>query len=95
MLERNRQYSEPRQRIIAGNAALGEREMAKHAALVGIVTAALQGRGVEKQRASLAAQTGLAVLGYALDSWFADPSLRLADYLDHGFAELQTLALNK
>jgi len=92
MLEKNRQYSEPRQRIISGNPSLQEREVAKHAALIGVVVAALRRRGVEMQRASLAAQAGLAVLGYAIDSWFADPSLELGEYLHRGFVELQKLS---
>jgi hypothetical protein len=31
-------------------------------------------------------------LSYALDAWFADPSSRLANYLDSAFAELQDLS---
>ena len=92
MFEQNRPFSEPRQRIISATPALQEREVAKHAALVRVVAAALQRRGVEKHRADLAAQTGLAALGYALDCWFADSSLRLGAYLDRAFDELQTLA---
>ncbi len=92
MLEANRQYSEPRQRIIAATPALQEREVAKHAALIRTAAEALQRRGVEKRRADLAAQAGLAVLGYALASWFTDPSRRLNDCLDRAFTELRTLS---
>ena len=92
MFEKNRPFSEPRQRIISGNPALREREVAKHAAMGRAVAEALQRRGVERPRADLAAQAGLAVLGYALHAWFADSSLRLDDYLDRGFAELHNLA---
>ena len=72
--------------------ALQEREVAKHVALVAVVAEALRRRGVEKYRADLAAQAGLAALGYALDRWFSDSSLRLGDYLDRAFVELQTLS---
>ncbi len=92
MLEDNRRFSEPRQRIISATPALQEREVAKHAALVRTVAEALQRRGVEKLRADLAAQTGLAVLGHALVSWFADPSVRLNDYVDRAFVELKKLS---
>ena len=92
MLEQNRQFSEPRQRIIAATPALQEREVAKHVALTRVVAEALQRRGVEKHRADLAAQAGLAALGYALDCWFADSSVRLGEYLDRAFVELQQLS---
>jgi AcrR family transcriptional regulator len=92
MLEQNRRFSEPRRHIISSTAALREREVAKHAAITRAAAAALQRRGVEARRAHLAAQAGLAVLGYALDSWFADPSPGLANHLDHAFAELQNLS---
>jgi AcrR family transcriptional regulator len=91
MLEQNRQFSKPRQRIISATPALQEREVAKHVAMARIVAEALQRRGVERQRADLAAQTGLATLGYALADWFEDPALRLDDYLDSAFVELQQL----
>jgi AcrR family transcriptional regulator len=91
MLEANRPYSEPRQRIISATPPLREREAAKHAALVRTVAEALQRRGIERRRADLSAQTGLAVLSYALASWFADASMRLNDYLDQAFVELQKL----
>jgi AcrR family transcriptional regulator len=92
MLERNRPYSEPRQRIISVTPALQEREVAKHVALTRTVAEALRRRGIEKHRADLAAQAGLAVFGHALDQWFANSSLRLGDYLDRAFVELQMLA---
>jgi AcrR family transcriptional regulator len=92
MLEENRRFSEPRQRIISATPALQEREVAKHAALTGVVAEALQQRGVEWLEANLAAQTGLAVLSYALAAWFTDSSLRLDDYLERAFVELQRLA---
>ena len=92
MLENNRRYSEPRQRLIASTPALQERELAKAAALAGAVGEALRRRGVEKPRADLAAQAGLAVLGYALSAWFADSSIQLGDHLDRAFVELQKLS---
>ena len=92
IFEQNRRFSEPRQRIVAATPALREREVAKHAALVQSTAAALVRRGVAPRRDDLAAQAGLAVLGYALDAWLAEPQSRLADHLDRAFAELQELA---
>lgn len=88
LLEANRPFAEPRQRIIAATPSLQEREAAKHAALVRTVAAALAQRGVENPRAELAAHAGLAAFSYAFTAWFADPSLRLEDCLDRAFAEL-------
>lgn len=92
VLERNRPFSEVRHRLIAATPALQEREVAKHAALVQAAAGALERRGAAPQRAHLAAHAGLAILSYALEQWFADPSVRLADRIDRGFAELKVLS---
>lgn len=91
-LERNRPFSEVRHRIIAATPALQEREVAKNAVLVKAAAGALEKRGVASLRAHLAAHAGLAALGYALEQWFADPSQRLADYVDRAFVELRELS---
>ena len=49
---------------------------------------ALQQRGVAPARAAFAAQAGMAVLGHALDLWFADGRRPLAECLAEAFAEL-------
>lgn len=92
LLERNREFSVPRQRIIAETPALKEREIAKHAALVEGLADALKARSIPPSRAQLAAQTGLAVFGHGLAAWFADPSLQLAEHLDRAFAEFYDLS---
>ena len=92
ILEQNRQFSEPRRHIIAATPALQEREVAKQTALTQLVAETLQKRGVENRRAALAAQAGMAVLSYALNGWFADPSSELVHHLDRAFDELQGLA---
>lgn len=88
LLEGNRRFSEPRQHIIAANPALMEREVAKHAALAGVVAGALQKRGIAPARAAFAAQAGLAVLGHAIDLWFANAARPLAQCLAEAFMEL-------
>lgn len=91
MLEQNRAISEPRMRIIAATPALQEREFAKHAALVASVAEALRNRSIPASRATLAAQTGLAVLSHALAAWFSEPPSKLACHLENAFEELQSL----
>lgn len=92
MLEANRPFSEPRQRIIAATPVLQERESAKHAAVTRGMAEALERRGVARQRAAIAAQAGAAVFGYALAAWFADPSMRLDAHIDRAFTELESLS---
>ena len=89
VMQENRTVSEPRQKIIAATPALREREIAKRDALTQTLASALQQKGVAPRRADLAARTGLTVLSYALDAWFACPGSRLADHLDDAFAELR------
>jgi len=88
LLEGARRFSEPRRHIIAANPALMEREVAKHAALVGVVADALQKRGIAPARSAFAAQAGLAVLGHAIDLWFAKSARPLAQCLAEAFEEL-------
>ena len=88
LLEANRRFSEPRQHIIAANPALMEREVAKHAALARVMADALQRRGIAPARAAFAAQAGLAVLGHALDLWFAKATRPLDQCLAEAFEEL-------
>lgn len=91
MLEANRRYSEPRQKIIAATPALQEREQAKHLAIARVVAEALERRGIGRQRSALAAQAGSAVLGFALEAWFAEPGVALGAHLDRAFSEFEAL----
>ncbi|MCD7058500.1 TetR/AcrR family transcriptional regulator [Pelagibacterium xiamenense] len=88
LLEGNRRFSEPRQHIIAANPALMEREVAKHAALAGVVADALQKRGIAPARAAFAAKAGLVVLGHALGLWFEKASQPLETCIAEAFKEL-------
>ena len=92
MLEANRPFSEPRQRVIAANPALKEREVAKVAALVVALAEALGRRGVAARLATLAAQAGMAALTTAVTSWLADPGRDLHAHLAEAFADLHVLA---
>lgn len=87
MLEANRSVSKPRAKVIAAHAGLRERELAKHAAMNAAVAAALQERGVEPRRATLAAEIGMAAFGQATQLWFDDPKPGLDALVVQAFAE--------
>ena len=92
MIEANRPFAEPRQQVIAATPALQERELAKHAVLTSSLAVALQARGVDRQQATLAAQTGMAAFVQATLSWFEEPQHNLGTHLDQTFLLLKQLA---
>jgi AcrR family transcriptional regulator len=92
LLERNRPFTEPRQEIIARTPALQERVLTKTANLIGALAAALVRRGVDDGLANLAAQVGVAALGYAAKAWFNDPRPSLNTHLRRAFETLQHLS---
>ncbi|MBN3848831.1 TetR family transcriptional regulator [Paraburkholderia sp. Ac-20342] len=91
LLEGNRRYSEPRQRIIAATPALQEREAAKRVALTRTLSEALEKRGISPGRTSLASHLALGALSHALAAWFAEPDTSLKIHLDRAFAEMKAL----
>ena len=68
-----------RQRVIAANAALQERELLKLAGVAGALAAALRERGVREPSATLAAETGLTVFKVAFAGWLAEGEERPLD----------------
>ncbi len=62
-------YVQARQRVIAANAELQERELIKLARLAGALTDALRRRGVTDPAAGLAAEVGIAVFKVAFGRW--------------------------
>ena len=92
MLERNRPFTEPRQEIIAVTPALQERVLTKTANLIGALSAALGRRGFDDGLATLAAQVGMAALGYAAKAWFDDPKPGLYAHLRRAFDTLHQLS---
>ena len=58
-----------RQRVIAANAELQERELIKLASLASAMADALRQRGVKDPGASLSAEAGIAVLKIAFERW--------------------------
>ena len=92
MLEDNRPFSMPRQQVIASTPALQERELAKVASLTVALACALHERGVDNRLATLAAQVGMTTFGYAVASWFDDPTTNLGTHLSRAFDELRALS---
>jgi AcrR family transcriptional regulator len=78
LLEANRPFSKPRRDVIASTPALGERELAKMAALSNAIAVALIARAVPDLEALLAARTGMAAFAQATIAWLDDPELGLA-----------------
>lgn len=86
----NRDFSEPRRRIIASSATLQERAQTKMSALVASTTLALSERGVPRATAALAAQIGIAALARAFDSW-TESTGTLDSHLVQAFQEIRDL----
>ena len=93
LIERNRPLAELRAPIIASAPALLEREHAKAAALVALIAAALEDRGVSDQTALLCARIGLDVFSTAIRRWTPDSS-DLHVEVDDTFEELRTLTMS-
>jgi hypothetical protein len=77
--------------VILHTPALGERELAKTAALGVALAAALTARGGTELQAILAARTAMAPLAQATISWLDDPGLGLGQRLDIALSELKAL----
>ncbi|WP_242411366.1 TetR family transcriptional regulator [Burkholderia sp. A1] len=91
MVEANRAFLGPRQKVIEAVPALRERALAKSAAVTAALSAALVERGIEAPLAMLAARTGVAVFGLAAHTWHGTTTPGLASHLEQAFAHLQDL----
>jgi AcrR family transcriptional regulator len=76
MLEGRREFARRRQRVIAANAELRERELVKLASVAAALADGLRARGVGEPEASLAAETAMAVFRVAFERWLADGETR-------------------
>jgi AcrR family transcriptional regulator len=88
LIKRNRPVAELRARVIAVTPALQERELAKAAALVTLLTDALKARGVDARVAQLCAQVGMNICTIAMKRWMDDPSAGLDAEIECAFDEL-------
>jgi len=93
VLETNRSFSEPLQRVIAATPALRERAQAKAAALVEALATALRDRGAAESTAALAAQIGMAVFSHVGASWFLHPDRNLDELIRETFEDLRALTV--
>ncbi|MFY9783133.1 MAG: TetR family transcriptional regulator [Acidimicrobiales bacterium] len=92
-LQQGRQFSLERQRVIAANAELQERELIKLALLASAIADALRERGVRDRSASLAAEAGVAVFKIAFDRWINEPHPEdLPQIIRESFEELKEVA---
>src|SRR5580698_6890948 len=91
--EERRPFAKARQAIIAANAALQERELIKFASLASAIAEALRGRRVPDPAATLAAETGIAILKLAFEQWVNDGKKRdLAHHVRGALDELKAVA---
>jgi AcrR family transcriptional regulator len=67
--QRGRQFARKRQRIIASNDELRERELIKLATWAAALADALRARGVDEATANLAGEVGIAVFKTAFERW--------------------------
>jgi AcrR family transcriptional regulator len=92
MFVENRPFTEPRQRLIAGNPALQERAVAKTRSVIAAVASALCERGLTVPQANLAAQMGMATLSHGVSAWFKDGSIDLGEHIVRAFQEARDLS---
>ena len=91
LLEDNRPFAEPRQKIISATPALAERELAKLAALTDVLAGTLRSRGVSEVPAVLVEQVGMAAFADATFGWLKDPESGLGERLYEAFRALKAL----
>lgn len=92
--EERRPYSRLRQKIIAAQPELRERDLLKMSSLSGVIAGALRSRGIDEPAASLAAESGVMVFRASFASWIAEGSERpLAEIESDMFQALKALSL--
>jgi AcrR family transcriptional regulator len=95
-LEERRAFARRRQRIIAATPELQERELMKLSSLAEAMAAALQARGLDRQKALLSAEIGVAVFRAAFERWIAEGQRKtLPDVLREALALTASLASTK
>lgn len=91
LLEGNRSFAEPRQKIVERTPVLAERELAKMAALTQTLAQTLRARGTSEPVAAVAAHTAMGVFTHATIAWLDDPRIALDDRLSQATAALKAL----
>ncbi|HWE88908.1 MAG TPA: TetR family transcriptional regulator [Pseudonocardiaceae bacterium] len=92
MFGERRDGARQRQRIIAENPELQERELIKMATLASAMADALRRRGVPDTAASLAAEVGIAIFRIAFERWINDTDQRdLSHFIRESLDELKAV----
>jgi len=92
VLQQRREAARQRQRIIAANPELQERELIKLASLASALAGALRGRGTADPAARLAAEAGIAVFRVAFERWVGEPDQQdLARLMRESLDELRAV----
>jgi AcrR family transcriptional regulator len=87
-----RPWSFERQKVIAANPGLQERELIKMANLATAIAATLRARGVGEPVASLAAQSGVAIFHVGFAEWIAAANNRsFSEIITEGLAALKSV----
>ncbi len=85
-------FARQRQTVISSNPDLQERELLKLASLTAALAAALRDRGASELGASLAAESGVAVLKTAFTQWVSEDNAKdLSEIIVKTFAELKAV----
>jgi AcrR family transcriptional regulator len=91
--EPRRAWSVERNKVIAANPGLRERELIKLANLTEAIAAALRERGVSEPTASLTAQSGIAVFHVGFQTWIAaEKSRTFSRIITESLAALKSVA---
>jgi len=96
LFEDRRDSVQQRQRVIAVNADLRERELIKLASLAAGIAEALRGRGVTDPAAGLAAEAGIAVFRIAFGRWIDDTDQRdLSQHIRESLEQLKAVTAGR
>jgi len=91
--EERREFARRRQRVIAENAELQERERIKLASLATALAGALRERGIADPAAALAGEIGIAVFRVAFERWLDEKNRRdFARVIRDSFDDVKALA---
>lgn len=95
MLQERRGFSRQRQKVIAANAELREREIMKLVSLASTLAQTLRDRGVPEPTASLAAEVGVAVFRTAFEIWVSGEDCGLPALISETLGRLSVLAADE
>lgn len=88
--EQRADFARKRQRVLAANPPLAERELMKLTTFAAAIAGALRDRGVPAASAQMAAEAGMVALRVAFSRWAAGDDERLTPLLRDAFADLRS-----